>query len=56
VEDQAALDAVADFGCDYAQGYHFSRPLPANAFASSTGVRAMATLTLGAAAHPVTAT
>jgi EAL domain-containing protein (putative c-di-GMP-specific phosphodiesterase class I) len=32
VEDVAALDALAGFGCDYAQGYHFSRPLPAEAF------------------------
>jgi diguanylate cyclase (GGDEF)-like protein len=32
VEDVAALDALAGFGCDYAQGYHFSLPLPAEAF------------------------
>ncbi len=44
VEDQAALDAVTDFGCDFAQGFHFSRPLTASAFACSTGVRAMTTL------------
>ena len=36
VEHQDALDAVAGFGCDYAQGYHFSRPLPAEAFIWST--------------------
>ena len=36
IEDQEALDAVAGFGCDYAQGYHFSRPLPADAFIWST--------------------
>ena len=29
------------FGCDYAQGYHFSRPVPADAFAASTAVRAV---------------
>ena len=40
VEDQDALDALAAFGCDYAQGYHFSRPLPGDAFAASTAVRA----------------
>ena len=40
VEDQAALDALAAFGCDYAQGYHFSRPVPGDAFAASTAVRA----------------
>ena len=34
VEDQQALDALAAFGCDYAQGYHFSRPLPAEEFAA----------------------
>ena len=32
VEHQEALDALAAFGCDFAQGYHFSRPLPAEAF------------------------
>ena len=42
VEDQQALDALAGFGCDYAQGYHFSRPLPAEDFAASTRVRAIA--------------
>ena len=36
IEHQEALDAVAGFGCDYAQGYHFSRPLPADAFVWST--------------------
>ena len=36
IEDQPALDAVAGFGCDYAQGFHFSRPLPADAFIWST--------------------
>jgi len=38
IEHQEALDAVAGFGCDYAQGYHFSRPLPADAFIWSTGL------------------
>ena len=32
IEDKLALAAVAAFGCDYAQGYHFSRPVPADAF------------------------
>jgi len=32
VEDARALGALADFGCDVAQGYHLSRPLPAEAF------------------------
>ena len=33
VEHARALRAITDFGCDYAQGYHFSRPLPAEDFA-----------------------
>ncbi|CAN5558315.1 hypothetical protein BH10ACT11_BH10ACT11_06810 [soil metagenome] len=33
VEHEAALDTLVTFGCDYAQGYHFSRPIPAGAFA-----------------------
>jgi len=28
VEDQAALTFLTDIGCDRAQGYHFSEPLP----------------------------
>jgi EAL domain-containing protein (putative c-di-GMP-specific phosphodiesterase class I) len=28
VEDQAILDAVLEFGIDYAQGYHIGRPAP----------------------------
>ncbi len=32
VENQQALDAVRGFGCDFAQGYHFSRALPVEAF------------------------
>jgi diguanylate cyclase (GGDEF)-like protein len=38
VEHQAALDMLTGFGCDYAQGYHFTKPLPAAACA--TWVRA----------------
>jgi EAL domain-containing protein (putative c-di-GMP-specific phosphodiesterase class I) len=33
VEDAAALDHLRELGCDYAQGFHISRPLPADAFA-----------------------
>ncbi|WP_156402144.1 EAL domain-containing protein [Caulobacter sp. Root1472] len=29
VEDQDQLEALADYGCDQIQGYHFSRPMPA---------------------------
>jgi diguanylate cyclase len=32
VEDHTALSALAGFGCDVAQGYHFSRAMPAQAF------------------------
>jgi diguanylate cyclase len=35
IEDQVTLDAVASFDCDYAQGFHFSRPIPADAFAAT---------------------
>jgi EAL domain-containing protein (putative c-di-GMP-specific phosphodiesterase class I)/ActR/RegA family two-component response regulator len=29
VEDEATLNALSLFGCDYAQGYHVSKPVPA---------------------------
>lgn len=32
VETKALLQALIAIGCDYAQGYHFSRPLPQNQF------------------------
>jgi len=38
VEQQHDLDALAAFDCDFAQGYHFSRPLPADAFATWAGL------------------
>jgi len=32
VEDAPTLERLAAFGCDLAQGYHLSKPLPADAF------------------------
>jgi EAL domain-containing protein (putative c-di-GMP-specific phosphodiesterase class I) len=32
VEDGATLEQLAELGCDLAQGYHVSRPMPADAF------------------------
>ena len=34
VETQAVLECVRATGCDEVQGYHFARPLPADAFAA----------------------
>ncbi|WP_250038225.1 putative bifunctional diguanylate cyclase/phosphodiesterase [Paractinoplanes maris] len=31
VEDEAAVQALREIGCDTAQGYHFAKPLPADA-------------------------
>jgi diguanylate cyclase (GGDEF)-like protein len=41
IEDQRALNAVASFDCDYAQGYHFGRPVPAAAFAAAVRLGAV---------------
>ena len=32
VEGQEESQFLTEIGCDYAQGYYFSRPLPANDF------------------------
>ena len=32
VEDSAILSRLGELGCDVAQGYHVSRPLPAESF------------------------
>jgi EAL domain-containing protein (putative c-di-GMP-specific phosphodiesterase class I) len=32
VEDAATLTALRAWGCDYAQGYHIARPMPARQF------------------------
>jgi diguanylate cyclase len=42
IEDKQALEALAAFGCDYAQGYHFSRPVPAEAFTAWAHARSSA--------------
>jgi EAL domain-containing protein (putative c-di-GMP-specific phosphodiesterase class I) len=34
VEDQATVDALTVLGCDVLQGYHLSRPLPADRLAA----------------------
>jgi len=40
VEDGAQVDALRALGCGYAQGFHFSQPLTADAFAAFLGARA----------------
>jgi EAL domain-containing protein (putative c-di-GMP-specific phosphodiesterase class I) len=32
VEDAATLAALRAWGCDFAQGYHIARPMPADRF------------------------
>jgi EAL domain-containing protein (putative c-di-GMP-specific phosphodiesterase class I) len=39
VEDEATLHRLEGLGCDLAQGYHFSKPLPAEAFNKWLGVQ-----------------
>ena len=38
VEDEATLHRLEKLGCDLAQGYHFSKPLPPEAFAKWIGL------------------
>ncbi|MGA8717134.1 MAG: EAL domain-containing protein, partial [Solirubrobacteraceae bacterium] len=38
VEDEATLRRLEKLGCDLAQGYHFSKPLPAEMFNKWIGV------------------
>jgi len=40
VEQSNDLDALSAFDCDYAQGFHFSRPVTADAFAAWVQARA----------------
>ena len=40
VEDAVQVDALRALGCGYAQGFHFSRPLAGDEFATLLGARA----------------
>lgn len=40
IEDDETLGALAALGCDYAQGYVISKPLPADVFANATATKA----------------
>jgi diguanylate cyclase (GGDEF)-like protein len=42
VEDEATLRRLASLNCDFAQGYHFSKPLPPAAFREWIGLSAEA--------------
>ena len=48
VEDEATLDLLGELGCDLAQGYYLSRPLPAAAVAAWCRARTPAPDTLAA--------
>jgi diguanylate cyclase (GGDEF)-like protein len=47
VEDIATFDKLAEFGCDEAQGFYISRPMPADEFARWLSVRNLDAATEG---------
>ena len=51
VEDAAALDHLREQGCDYAQGFHISHPLPVDACART--IRPVAEAPISSAPFPV---
>jgi len=46
VEDEALADALRQLGCDFAQGYHLGRPMPADALRKALGLRQRRTRSL----------
>jgi EAL domain-containing protein (putative c-di-GMP-specific phosphodiesterase class I) len=40
VETQATLQIIRELGVDYAQGYHFARPIPADDVFHQTPMKA----------------
>jgi diguanylate cyclase (GGDEF)-like protein len=43
VEDEALADVLRELGCDYGQGYHLGRPMPADALRALLGMPAART-------------
>ena len=35
IESREMAEAMAEIGCDYLQGFHFSKPLPVDEFAEN---------------------